>query len=49
MFYEEKLTTVMVADMTQFDDSDINGIDVGGEEVNYCASIGTTNVSDDEN
>ena len=29
MFYQEKLTTEMVLNMTQFDDSDINKIEVG--------------------
>ena len=49
IFYQEKLTMVMVADLMQFDDSYINEIDVGGKEVNDCDIIGIPNVSNDKN
>ena len=39
MFYQEKLTTGMVEDVTQFYDSDINEIGVEGREVNDCDII----------
>ena len=31
MFYQDKLTTGMLADVTHFDDSDINEIEIGGK------------------
>ena len=49
MFYQDKLTTGMVACVTHFDDSDIDEIGVGGKEVNDCDVIGNPNVSDDKN
>ena len=39
----------MVANVTQFDDSDIDKIEFVGKELNDCDIIGTPNVSDDEN
>ena len=49
MFYQEKLTTVVMADATQFDDSNIDEIEVGGKGVNECEIIGTPNVTYDKN
>ena len=49
IFYQEKLTTLMVTYATQFDDSDIDEIGIGGKEVNDCDIIGTPNVRNDEN
>ena len=45
MFYQDKLTTGMVKDVTQFDDLQIDKIEVGGKEVNECDVIETPNVS----
>ena len=49
MFYQKKLTTVMVTDVKQFDDLDIREIEVWGKEVNDCDVIGTPNVSNEKN
>ena len=39
----------MVANVTQFDDSDIDEIEFVGKELNDCDIIGTPNISNDEN
>ena len=49
MFNQQKLSTGMVTYVTQFDDQDINEIEVWEKNVNDCDIIGTPNVSDDEN
>ena len=38
----------VVADVAQFYDSDIDEIEVGGEELNDCDVIGTPNVRDEK-